>query len=50
VDLDLASAVVIGKGDKQREVGLSPRLVAELRTYLNRREAALANIGCLESP
>jgi integrase/recombinase XerD len=50
VDLDGAAATVIGKGDKQRRVGLSPRLVTELRSYLRRRETALADIGRPDSP
>jgi len=49
VDLERGCAVVIGKGNKQREVGLSARLVAELRSYLSRREAAVADIGCPDS-
>jgi integrase/recombinase XerD len=51
-DLDLreGAVTVIGKGDKQRRVGLSPRLLAELRPYLRHREAALEGIERGDSP
>jgi site-specific recombinase XerD len=42
VDLEDGLARVIGKGDKERDVGFSARLNAELRIYAIKREAAMA--------
>jgi integrase/recombinase XerC len=45
-DLNLREGAVtaVGKGDKQRRVGLSPSLLAGLRPYLRDRQAALEGI------
>jgi len=45
VDMEDGVARIIGKGDKEREIGFSARLMAELRTYAIKREAALEHIG-----
>jgi len=50
LDTDQALAKVTGKGNKERLVGLSARLVAELHYYLRVREKALAAIGMGASP
>ena len=49
IDMDDGVARVIGKGDKEREVGFSARLTAELRTYAARRDAAMEHIGRSDS-
>ena len=41
--LDMSSMTVIGKGEKEREVPLSPVLIKLLRIYLGRREEILIN-------
>lgn len=43
-------ATVIGKGNKERRVGLSPRLLAELRPCRRYRQAALEGIDRADSP
>jgi len=50
VDLEGGVAKVLGKGSKERLVGLSPGLVSELRPYLRRRQQALEEIGRPEAP
>lgn len=50
VDLSESSIRVIGKGDKERRVALSARLLAELKPYLRRRRRALEAIGRPNSP
>jgi integrase/recombinase XerD len=50
LDLDQMSAKVLGKGNKERRVALSPRLLAELKPYLRKREAALAVLGLPDAP
>ena len=50
VDLEVGTAKVLGKGSKERVVGLSAGLVSELRAYLRRRQQALEDIGHPECP
>jgi len=50
VDLEGEALRVLGKGGKERLVGLSPALEPHLRRYLVRRAAALAGIGRADSP
>ena len=50
LDLDAMSLKVLGKGGKERRVGLSPRLLAELKPYLRRRDAAVAALGMPDAP
>ena len=50
LDLEVMSAKVQGKGNKERRVGLSPRLLSQLKPYLRRREAAVAALGLPDSP
>jgi len=45
VDLDGATVTVLGKGNKERRLGLSPRLLADLKPYLRKRAAALTALG-----
>jgi integrase/recombinase XerD len=49
VDLDEMSIKVMGKGNKERRLGLSPRLMAELKPYLRKRQMAVVAIGLPES-
>jgi integrase/recombinase XerD len=51
-DLDLEEmwVNVIGKGDKERRVAISSRLLVELKPYLRKREAAVATVGVPDSP
>lgn len=49
-DLDAMSLRVVGKGNKERRVGLSPRLLAELKPYLRRRNEAVAALGLPDAP
>jgi len=50
LDLDEMAVKVMGKGNKERRLGLSPRLVAELKPYLRRRQIAVALLGLPDSP
>ena len=50
LDLDAMSVKVLGKGNKERRVGLSPRLLTELKPYLRKREAAVAALGIPDAP
>ncbi len=50
LDLDAMAVKVLGKGNKERRVGLSPRLLAEFKPYLRRREAAVAALGLPDAP
>ena len=43
-DLAQGHVTVLGKGNKERLVGLAPKLRGQLRPYLRRREAALKEI------
>ena len=45
LDFETATMRVLGKGRKDRIVGLSADLSQQLRRYLQRRQAALADIG-----
>lgn len=49
LDLDDMAARVLGKGNKERRVALSPRLLAQLRPYLRKRQKALEAIGVPDS-
>jgi integrase/recombinase XerD len=51
-DLDLDDMVVkvMGKGNKERRAGLSPRLLTELKPYLRNRQAAVSKLGLPDSP
>lgn len=51
-DLDLEEmwVNVIGKGNKERRVAMSARLLVELKPYLRKREAAVASVGVPDSP
>ena len=44
--MDVSSMTIIGKGNKQREVPLSPVLMKMLRMYLGRREELLLKYEC----
>lgn len=50
LNLEEMSLTVMGKGNKERRLGLSPRLLAHLKPYLRKREAALATLGLPDSP
>lgn len=50
LDLDGMAAKVMGKGNKERRLGLSPRLLAALKPYLRKRDAAVTTLGLPESP
>jgi len=50
LDLEERSVVVMGKGNKERQVALSPRLLTELTPYLRRRDAAVETLGAPEAP
>jgi len=49
LDLEEMTARVLGKGNKERRVGLSPRLLAQLRPYLRKRQKTLEAIGLPDS-
>jgi integrase/recombinase XerD len=50
LDLEEMSVKVLGKGNKERRLGLSARLLAELKPYLRKREAAVAALGLPDAP
>ena len=50
LDLEHATVKVLGKGNKERVVGLSSRMVSEFEQYLRSRERALEGIGMAGSP
>lgn len=50
LDLNEMSAKVMGKGNKERRLGLSGRLLTALKPYLRKRQAALNHIGVPDSP
>lgn len=50
IDLDGLTARVLGKGNKERRLGLSPRLLTQLRPYLRKREIAVAQTEDPDSP
>jgi integrase/recombinase XerD len=50
LDLDEMWVNVIGKGNKERRVAMSPRLLVELKPYLRKRDAAVAAVGVPDSP
>lgn len=49
MDLDDMTAIVQGKGNKERRVGLSPRLLTQLKPYLRQRRTAMEAIGLPDS-
>jgi integrase/recombinase XerD len=51
-DLDLEEmwVNVIGKGNKERRVALSARLLVELKPYLRKRDSAVTAVGVPDSP
>jgi len=50
LDLEGMSVTVIGKGNQERRVALSPQLLIELKPYLRKREAALEMLGLPDAP
>jgi len=49
LDLEQRSVTVMGKGNKERRLGLSSYLLSELTPYLRKREAAMLALGLPEA-